>query len=272
VPKLRCYLLIAILICSVQTARGQIPPLPDGAETRWIIDDPAEVVTYAVFDTDTVADRLPTRLRFLTVRELSERGVGWARTYLRENPSHANWGVSFLEIVRAGIFEIDGRSPNWLENGAAALWSARVESVDPRDRTSSSQTWLLLDFWISDSIYATYMIEKGYFAEYADVRLRSDSTAVTGSIVLPDLQVECNCTPQYQGAGAGSPAVQTFFPPRQSELSTITRVSFAGHRICECAEDNAWRISGTHPLAQAIPVERALFEYGYQLLGGTYLR
>jgi len=54
--KLR--LLASALVLAPLVARGaspQVPALPAGAETRWIVQKPEEIVAYVVFDPATVA-------------------------------------------------------------------------------------------------------------------------------------------------------------------------------------------------------------------------
>ena len=90
---------------------------------------------------------------------------------LAEHPAQADWGISFLEIVRTGTFTIDGRAPNWPEGGAAALWCARVAPSLPTADLGPGQPFLTLEFWMPDSSYVTYMRGKGYPASYGQVKL-----------------------------------------------------------------------------------------------------
>lgn len=100
-----------MLVCSALFARdtpAQPPALPDGAQSHWVVGQPHEIVAYLVFDPATVRDRLPETLRFITVKELATGNVRWATDHLAEHPAQADWGISFLEIVRTGTFTIDG--------------------------------------------------------------------------------------------------------------------------------------------------------------------
>lgn len=95
------YILIALTLAAffANDACAQVPALPVGATTHWVVDQTEEVVVYVLFDPATVADRLPTNLRFITIGELATDGVGWAGDHLVEEPSHSPWGISFLEVV-----------------------------------------------------------------------------------------------------------------------------------------------------------------------------
>ena len=128
----RWFLLALLLgsLASVVDAPAEVPGLPAFARTRWVVEGPEEIVTYLAFDPDAVRDRLPSGLRFITVGELVDGGVPWATELLGRRPTLASWGVSFLEIVRARVFTVDGRAPRWPSHGAAAFWLARVAPVD----------------------------------------------------------------------------------------------------------------------------------------------
>ncbi|HOG27884.1 MAG TPA: hypothetical protein PLN93_05540 [Vicinamibacterales bacterium] len=55
--KLIWLLLPFTLICSALVAGGaaaQVPPLPGGAQTHWVVGQPHEIVAYVVFDPATV--------------------------------------------------------------------------------------------------------------------------------------------------------------------------------------------------------------------------
>jgi hypothetical protein len=107
-------------------ALAQVPALPVGFQTKWVVDEPEEIVGYLIFDPATVKERISSFLRFITIEELAADQILWAKEHLSEYPAHADWGISFIEIVRMKTFEIDGRTPEWPEHGAAALWFARV--------------------------------------------------------------------------------------------------------------------------------------------------
>ena len=253
---------------------AQVPPLPDGALTHWVVDQPEEIITYLTFDPASVERRVPPTLRFITVKELAVGGVPWATEYLTEHPSHGQWGISLFEIVRMRTFEIDGHSPDWPEHGAAALWCARVTASDPAIDLGPGQALLALEFWMPDSGYAAYMREKGHYAEYGDVRLREDPKGKWwGAVTIDGLTVLAECMPSGPiTGGAGSAGMQAIFPPLSSIVTDVVRVAFAGHREQECAEDSSWRFHGSHPLASAVVVGSSLFEYGYDLIGGAYPR
>jgi hypothetical protein len=263
------------LLCSVlaaEKARAQVPALPEGARTRWVVAQPEEIVAYVTFDPATVASQLPRTLRFITVGELAGGGVRWATEYLAEHPAHGRWGVSFLEIVRAGVFTIDGRAPIWPENGAAALWCARVAPSDPAADLGLGRPLLVLELWVPDRDYVAYMLGKGHHASSGDVRLaRSADGRWRGSVDVAGLSIVAKCTPSGPvSGGAGSAGMQALFPPLTSSAKDIVRVAFAGHREQGCGEESSWSIHGTHPLAGGVVLNPSVFEFGYDLIGGAY--
>jgi hypothetical protein len=273
----RSCLLAAALLFAVLApggACGQVPSLPEGARTRWVVGQVEEIVSYLTFDTAGVEGRLPRALRFVTVQELAAGGARWAADYLLEHPAHGRCGVSFLELVRAGTFTIDGRSPLWPENGAAALWCARVAPADPSADLGPGRPLLLLDLWMPDRAYVDYMLGKGHHAAYGDVRLvRDASGSWRGSVEVAGLSVDARCTPGGPvSGGPGSAGMQALFPPQSSAAPAVVRVAFAGHREQECGGEPSWVISGMHPLAGGVALPPALFEYGYDLVGGAYPR
>lgn len=253
-------------------AFSQVPALPDGAQTHWVVSHPEEFVVYLTFDPATVQNRIPPTLRCVTLQELSAGNVGWASDYLKEHPSHGPWGLSFFEIVRMKTFEIDDRAPDWPEHGAAALWCARVASSDSTRDLGPGQPLLVLDFWMPDSTYADYMRQKGHHATYADVKLVQDPDGRwVGTVHADGLSVAAECTPVGPvTGGAGSAGMQVFFPPRSSMIAEIVRVAFAGHRIQQCSDRTSWRFHGAHPLANGILVGPSTFQFGYELRGGAY--
>ena len=258
----------------VVNASAQVLTIPNGAGTHWVVDQAEEIVQYVTFNPADVRSRLPSELRFITIKELAAGNVGWAADYLAAHPSNGNWGVSFLEIVRMRNFTIDGRGPRWPKHGAVALWCARVAPSDSTVNLGQGRPLLVLDFWIPDSAYAVYMCRKGFYATYGGVRLYRDSEERWhGSIQAGKFHTVAVCRPS--GPVIGGPesrGEQALFPPASSSVTEVVRVAFAGHREQECDGGSSWRFQGTHPLANGILVGSSIYEFGYRLVGGAYLR
>lgn len=264
-----------MLVCLALVARdaaAQLPALPDGAQSHWVVGQPHEIVAYLIFDPATVRSRLPETLRFITVKELATGSVRWATDYLAEHPAHAQWGISFLEIVRTGTFTIDGRAPNWPEGGAAALWCARVAPSVPTADLGPGRPFLALEFWMPDSSYVTYMRGKGYSATYGQVKLLQAADGIwRGSVNVPGLSLAAECRPTGPVTGGGPAAgMQAFFPPRSSTVKSTVRVAFAGHREQDCGGDSSWTLRGTHPLVGGVVLPPSTYQFGYELKGGAY--
>ncbi len=280
VPKSRAMrggvllLALALVLLVPLVARAQGPGLPAGARTRWTMSGTRELVAWATFDPVTVAERRPAALRFVTIGELATGGVGWARDYLATHAARGGWGVSFLEIVRADSFAIDGRAPRWRRDGAAALWCARVAPVDSTAELGAGQPFLVLDFWVPDRAFTAVMRELGHYATHGDATLaRGPRGSWRGTVRAPGLDVVATCTPAGEvSGGAGSAGVQALFAPATFTGGPVVRVSFAGHRVQDCDRTSAWRIRGTHPLARADVLAPSSFEFGYTLQGGAYAR
>jgi hypothetical protein len=268
-------LLCAVLLAIASSgASSQIPDLPDGARTRWIVGDPQEIVAYATFDPARVEGERPRALRFITVGELAAGQVGWAADYLAAHPAHRHWGVSFLEIIRAGTFTIDGRAPEWPTHGAAALWAARVAPSDPTADLGPGRPLLVLGLWVPDRAYVAYMRGKGHYATYGQVTLENDAAGTwRGSIDAAGLVVNARCVPSGSvTGGAGSAGTQVLFPPLSSATRDVVRVAFAGHREQECGDGLSWQLRGAHPLTSGVVLSPTVREFGYELAGGAYAR
>jgi hypothetical protein len=264
-------ILASTTLLTIETC-AQVPNLPDGVRTNWIIGQPEEIVGWVLFNPTTIERRLPTTLRFITVGELAAVGIGWAADYLSRNPSQGKWAISFLEIVRMRTFMIDGHSPDWPEHGAAALWFARVASSDPEVDLGPGQPFLALEFWMPDSLYVVYMQEKGHYATYGSVELYQDNEQMwRGTINVDGLNVVAECMPTGSVTGsAGSVGMQAIYPPRSASVTGVVRIAFAGHRIQQCEGNSSWNLQGSHPLAAGIVLGPSEFQFGYELQGGAY--
>lgn len=269
----RNFLLVSSVLSSLLAveALAQIPALPAGFQTKWVVDEPEEIVGYLIFDPATVKERIPSFLRFITIEEIAADQIPWAIEHLSECPAHADWGISLIEIVRMKTFEIDGRAPEWPEHGAAALWFARVAPLNPKNELGPGKPFLALEFWMPDSMYVGYMRNKGHYASYGDVRLHKNSDGKwIGSIEADGLSATCECMPARDVAGFGSAGMQVLFPPARSEVKSFVRVAFAGHREQSCEEKACWKFRGAHPLVDAVLLGPSAFEFGYDLIGGVY--
>lgn len=261
-----------LLLGLAASAQAQVPQLPPGAQSRWVVEGPEEVVGYLTFDTATIHARVPRSLRLVTIGELASAGRSWATAYLAAHPGHEDRGLSIVEIVHANVFAIDGREPNWPPHGAVALWFARVAWNGEPPIPGTGQPFLLLNLWVPDSSYVAFMRRRGYPAGAARVWLeRGEDGAVRGAVAVEGLTIMADCRPDGAiSGGPGSRGVQTFLPPGDSRIHSAITVAFAGHRIQDCREGAVWQLTGNHPLAQGTFVGSSSFEWGYQLVGGTY--
>lgn len=270
-PFLFVLTLVSSALLAVETY-AQVPSLPDGAKTHWIVGQPEEIVGWVLFDPATVERRLPTTLRFITIEELASLGIRWAVDYLSKYPGQETWGISFLEIVRMQTFTIDGHAPMWPQDGAIGLWFARVAPADPATDLGPGQPFLALEFWLPDSVYVSAIRKKGHYTTYGNVVLnQNDEGMWRGIIDVDGLKVVGECLPSGPIAGgAGSAGVQAIFPPQSSAVSSVVRVAFAGHRIQQCGGGSSWSLQGSHPLAASVVLDPSEFQFGYDLQGGAY--
>lgn len=254
-------------------AAGQIPALPEGASTMWVVSDPEEIVSWRAFDPSRVSDRLPAGVRFLSLGELASAGTSWAEDYLEAHPTQREWGVSFLEILHAGEFALDGRTPNWPDGGAVGLWFARIAPTGDTD-LGLGIPLLELEFWVPDAAYVTYMRELGHYASYGDVRLTgTPSGERRGSVSIEGLSLRVSCSPEGPTSGGSTSAgVQVLLPLGTPSVNGVVRIAFAGHREQDCAGDPAWLIEGRHPLATTVAIAPSVLQFGYRLVGGLYRR
>ena len=248
-----------------------VPELPPGAHTHWIVEDPHEVVGYLVFDPGDVMDRIPRHLRLVSVQEVASSGIPWAAQHLAEHPPHGDWAISFLEVVRTGTFQIDGKAPAWPPGGAVGLWCVRVAPADPSAETGSESPFLVLEFWMPDAAYAEYMRQKGHYATYGKASLQKDAEGVLScSIEVSGLRAKCRCTPELGVESNGSGGEQVLYPPKGSGVSGPVRVAFAGHQISQCLEEVVWDVAGDHPLSRSMFLGPSTYQHGYSLVGGAF--
>jgi hypothetical protein len=235
------------------------------------MDGVQEIVCYATFDPGKVMPLLPPNFRFVTIEEVAAAGTQWAKDYLVAHPLHARWGVSFLEIVQAKEFLIDGKAPRWPVDGAVALWCARIAAK--RAPSEYPRPFLILDFWIPDRAYAAYMRQKGHYATFGDVTLRKESDGSwSGSVQAEGLKIEAACRPVGPVSGGDQAAgTQTLIPPATASMFHYVKIVFAGHREQDCSGGAVWSIAGSHPLASSLVLEPSSFQFGYHLMGSAYV-
>ena len=89
-------------------AQAQVPNLPEGSQTRWVVDQPQEIVAYVVFDPAVGKRELPQSLRFINPRELATAGIPWAAEHLPETARRGDWilrkGRRLLPVAGRGGF------------------------------------------------------------------------------------------------------------------------------------------------------------------------
>lgn len=275
---MRQVIFLLTFICSTTVVTvesfSQVPSLPDGAKTHWIVDQPKEIVIWILFNPSTVKNRLPSALRYITVGELASNGIGWAVDYLSKNPNKKTWGISFLEIVKTGTFTIDGYAPKWPDDGGAALWFARVAPASPSVDLGKGNAFLALEFWMPDSAFVVTMHERGHYATFGNVKLYQDEGGWwQGTIEVEGLKVVAKCSPTGPvSGGPQSSGMQTIIPPQSSKVNYVVRVAFAGHRKQNCVDTSSWTINGSHPLSNGAILEPFEFQFGYDMIGGAYQR
>jgi hypothetical protein len=264
-------LALGVVFFLLNSAWAEIPALPKGGETLWAMDGVQELVCYATFDPGKVMPLLPTDFRFINIKEVAAGGAQWAKDYLVKHPLHARWGISFLEIVQAKEFSIDGKAPCWPADGAVALWCARIAATGARNEYA--RPFLLLAFWIPDRDYAAYMRQKGHYATFGDVTLRKEADgSLIGSVQTESLSIKAACRPVGPVSGGDQAAgTQTLIPPATASMFHYVQIVFAGHREQECSEGAVWSIAGSHPLASSLVLEPSSFQFGYHLLGSAYV-
>ncbi len=266
-----------LLVVGLATAAchpARPPSLTTGGRALWTLEAPAQLVEWRTFDPRTVRNRLPPAVRFETVGEVARQGLPWALRYLEAHPEQEEWGISFVEVVRAASFAIDGRSPAWGEDGAAGLWFARVAWVDRPASVDDGRLLLALDAWISDSDFAARAGALGYHWAVGAAALRHDPDGeVTASVSAPGLEIRGNCRLARAASEATSGVGrQSILPPATSAIEGLVRVAFSGHRERACDGASHWSITGSHPLAATTPIDDLVFQFGYRFVGGVYGR
>jgi hypothetical protein len=241
--------------------------LPAGAETRWRVEGPEEISTYAAFPVADVAAQLPAGLRFVTLADI---GAEWriVREHLQTHPEHRDYGISFIAVLRHRRFSIDDRELTLRGDSALAQWWAYVTTADRGVADTTMSSVLTLGFWIPDQPYTAYMRSKGHHAEPGDIRLSRDATGVwRGSVSAPGLRVEGQC----RAADTAQPlegGTLTLCTPRAT-IDRVVRVGFTPYRERVCDRPAPWTMTGEHPLARAVPIGTTSFLSHFDMLGGV---
>jgi hypothetical protein len=250
--------------------------LPAGQTTSWEIHAPEEIVTFVLFDPKTPGISLPSGLRFVRARDAQMPEI---QEYLKQNPDHAEWAFSIIEITREKAFLIDGREPTLPENGGIGLWFAPVDPSQlaeeiPKARfdtiiAKSLGAVLGLGVWIPDREYVAYMHARGHHAEYGMVTMVKDSTgAFQGEIQLDDLHVRATALPLGEAREDPSSGHQVLFAPGDKVVDAVV-IAGAKARHRECTAK--WSKEGNHPLSRGVFVGPTYFTtYDGPLKGGAY--
>lgn len=264
----RFFIGIIFMLLSSTLVFSQVPKLPDGAQTIWIVEGPKEIIAHITFDPKTVADKLPDSLQFITLEDLANRGSKVAEAYLNANPERNFWGVSFIEIVRQEKFQIDDNELNLGNDEGIGVWIAGVRPANQKSKFKPGR--LTLELWVPDSSYVTYMREKGHYATYGEVVLKEDPHGIwTGSIISEGLHISASCSPTGEEKKLNS-AINIVYPPATFNFPGYLRVAYAGHKEKQCGDFSNWDFEGTHPISQVEIIGSMVFQYGFDLLGGVY--
>lgn len=250
--------------------------LPPGGTTTWVIEEPEEIVTFALFDPKTPGIPLPNGLQFVSARDV---GMPEIQEHLKEHPERADWAFSFIEITRERAFTIDGRTPKLPADAGIGLWFAPVDASQLRSEVSgelfdsivapSLGAVLGLGVWVPDQEYVSYMKARGHHAEFGTVTLVQDSMgAYQGEISLTDLSIKCSATPHGDVRVDSASGTQVLFAPGEKVMGAVV---IAGgnsrNRVC----DAKWSKSGKHPLSNGVLVGPTyLTTYDAPLRGSAY--
>jgi len=248
------------------TVFAQTPGPVDTTSASWTMSGARQIVQYFAFDPATVAYKLPRHLTFTTIGALARQNIPWAEKHLSHVPSHKFWGVSFLEIVQPDSFIVAGHSPQWPEDGAFAVWAARVERVADSTLQTPNQL-LILNLWLPDTSFTDYMMQHDIFADPGDVSLWQDSLgAWHGRVKTHDLTIETECVPAGPiDGGDSNHGAQILHPPQSSGIATALKITFRGHRIQDCDSSTLWRFDGPHPLSSSFPLGLTTWQFGYSM-------
>jgi hypothetical protein len=269
-------LLIAFLALVSAPPAALAQQLPPGGTTSWEIQEPEEIVTFALFDPMSAGVSLPTGLRFVSARDAQMPEI---QEYVKQHPEHAEWAFSFIEITRQKAFLLDGRAPTLPKNGGIGLWFAPVDpsqlaveiGKDAFDSiiAPSLGAVLGLGIWVPDREFVAYMRARGHHAEYGLVTLVKDSTgAFQGTIELDNLHVRGSATPHGDVQEDPASGTQVLFAPGDKVVHAIVVAgSNARHRAC----DASWSRKGKHPLSRGVFVGPTyMTTYEAPLKGSAY--
>jgi hypothetical protein len=137
------------------------------------------------------------------------------------------YAFGVLEIVRQR-FVIDGRAPNWPQDGAVGPWFDTVASTSQVKERGQGYTTLLLDLLVPDRDYVAYMRGKGHYAVYGDARLKREESGMWhGTIQSTDLQVEGACTPDAKAFLKEGSLIPGTLPAARREAFSMARLGWS---------------------------------------------
>lgn len=270
--------LLTILAAAVAFGAEGFAPLPDGAISTSEMGISDELILWITFDPALVADRIPEGLRLRRLEEIAAKDDAIAE-HLRAHPEQRGWAWSFFEIIGTESLAVDGRKAALDEKGGMAVWYVAAARLSKDDSRPQGSQMLALETWVSDPKFASFVREKGYPWQGADVKFWKTDKRVEGRLKATDLTVSAICrrlgSPEKPDWGGTN--LQTLWSPRGT-APTFEMVTFYGHRVQRC--EPTWRIKGDHALARAFRaratggerIAATEFAFDYVARSGLYRR
>jgi hypothetical protein len=169
--RLQGIILFVTACLSATAAENAFGTLPPGMlSVSEMSEVPAEICRDHLFDPSTVADRLPSGYRLISVEEYAKDDPAVA-DFLKANPRYARFAVGSLCFVLAGKFTIDGVRAHPPGAIPMAFWWALAEG--PRDvRMQGKAQWLQLASWYSrDTTNRAKVLATDPMAEFTDLQV-----------------------------------------------------------------------------------------------------